>query len=58
MHFGRSPFSRAHAKRAKKSFTDFKFSTLFSRFPSDGADIMAVKGLNSLGWGVGWIWFV
>ena len=34
-----------HAEGAK-NLNDFKFGALFSRFPSDGATSMAVKGLN------------
>ena len=38
-------FSRAHAK-GKKILDDFKFGIVIGRFPSDGAESMAVKGLN------------
>ena len=37
--------SCAHAKGAK-TLNDFKFGTLFSRFPSDGATSRAKKRLN------------
>ena len=47
MHFDRNPFT-CDAKGAK-SVNDFKFGTLFSRFPSsDGAASLAVKGLIQL----------
>ena len=36
---------RVHAKRGK-SLNDFKFGTSVSRFSSDGAARMAVKGLS------------
>ena len=37
--------SRAHDKRGK-SLNDFTFGTFISRFPSDGAACMAMKGLK------------
>ena len=39
-------------RRGQKSLNVFKFGTLFSRFPSNGATSVAVKGYNSRG-GVG-----
>jgi len=37
--------SGTHAKGAK-SLNDFEFGTCIGRFPSDGAESMAVKGLK------------
>ena len=47
VHFDRNPFTCSCSVRGQKSLNDFKFGTLFSRFPIDGAASTAVKGLRA-----------